>query len=151
MKTAVKNNTVKSNTRNANAKKNLAKLVESKKVVKKSKGQLKIEARIKQLEALKGQRSLTMQEIVYLENARIKLESRSISKVYNYLKNEMPMERRQAILGKKTFPTFKEFADKMPQKMLYSYFDGLRVLVKFNTKAKTQTKVQRQNKAEAKK
>lgn len=156
MSTTVKNNTKQkqqSATRTANrtANRQGRTAVATMKVVQKSKGQKKVEQRIKELEVIQSQRSLTTQELTWLENARIKLESRSISHVYKYLKNELPSERRKALLGKSTMPSFKEFAEKAPNKHLYSYWDGLRTLVKFNNAAKQQDRAVKQNKVTAKK
>jgi hypothetical protein len=146
-------------TKKANAEANKKAVAKLKRVPKKpvkSKGQLKTETRIQQLNDLSKNRALTTQELTWLFNAKIKLESRSISKVFNYLSKEYftsangKTELKQ-LTGRSTMPTFKQFAEKMPEKFLYSYFDGLRALAKFNKKAKTASKVKRQNKATAKK
>lgn len=114
----------------------------------KSGSQLKIEARIKGLLEIQATRALTMRELIYLANAEEKLESKTISRVYRELelKYKAGNERLLLMLGKGDFPTFKDWASKMPVKNQYSYYSGLECLAKFNNVAKTATKVQRQNK-----
>jgi hypothetical protein len=148
---------------NAEANKKAQSKLKSKQLPKKkvkSKGQLKREARVQQLTDMGKNRTLTTRELTWLFSADIYLESRSISSVYNFFKkyfanteenNNTGKDKLKQLTGKNTLPKFSDFADKMPDKFLFSYFDGLRVLAKFNKKAKTASKVKRQNKATAKK
>lgn len=114
----------------------------------KSKTQLAIETRIAVLEAKQLSESLTRQELLSLANAYEKLESKKISRVYREL--ELKIKAKDAtllsILGKAKFPTFKEWAAKMPEKFQYSYWDGLQCLSKFNKIAVTKSKAVKQNK-----
>jgi hypothetical protein len=118
------------------------------KIASKSASQEKIETRVKELLEIKATRPLTMRELIYLTNAEEKLESKTISRVYRelQLKYIAGNERILLMLGKSEFPTFKEWAEKMPVKYQYSFYSGLECLAKFNNVAKTATRVQRQNK-----
>lgn len=117
----------------------------------KSKGQIAIETRIQALEAKQLGEGLNRSELVYLANAYEKLECKSITRVYReiQLKFKAKDSTILAIIGKATFPDFKQWAELMPMKHQYSYFDGVRTLSKFNKIATTKGKVERQNKAVA--
>lgn len=117
----------------------------------KSKTQIAIEATITALELKQANESLTRQELIRLANAKEKLDCKKISRVYREieLKHKAKDSAILAIIGKAKFPTFKAWADKMPVKQLYSYWDGLQTLSKFNMIAVTKSKVVAQNKATA--
>jgi len=106
------------------------------------------------IETLNRKESLTQYEKVRKANAIYKVESRSLSKIHKELKTAEG-DLKQAIidvLGKKTFPTFPEFASKAKEgKEFFSIWDGLNMLSKFNVKAQQVKKAARQQKREAKK
>jgi hypothetical protein len=104
--------------------------------------------KVAKYEALKQMGTLTLTQLGYLANAKYKIESYGMSKIYKVV-CELP--ELTELLGNSALPTFKEFADKMPQKEKYSVYDGIRTLIKFNKASALATKVQRQNKATAKK
>lgn len=114
----------------------------------KSGSQLKIELRVAELTNKQLKQGLTKQELTWLANAEEKLESKTISRVYRELELKYKAKNDTIIrmVGASKFPTFKEWAEKMPIKSQYSYWDGVCCLVKFNKVATTATKVQRQNK-----
>jgi hypothetical protein len=109
---------------------------------------LTLQEKIAKYEGLKQQGTLTLTQLGYLANAKYKLESFGLSKIYKIV-CELPDLKE--LLGNSTLPTFKEFAEKMPIKDKYSVYDGIRNLIKFNKASATVTKVERQNKATAKK
>lgn len=117
----------------------------------KSKTQLAIEARIEMLTTKQAAEGLTRQELLSLANALEKLECKKISRVYREL--ELKVKAKDAvilsILGKAKFPTFKQWAERMPEKNQYSFWDGLQCLSKFNKVAVAKGKVAKQNKAVA--
>jgi hypothetical protein len=143
MKATVKNNSKKAST-------TTTKIVNVAKTLKdKSKGQLALEERINQLETKQATESLTRQELIVLVNAKEKLESKTITRVYRELELKYKAKDSNilAIIGKSEFPTFKVWAGKMPLKHMYSFWDGLQCLSKFNKVAVIKTKVAKQNKA----
>ena len=106
------------------------------------------------IETLNGKETLTQFEKVRKANAIYKVESRSLSKIYKDLKSaEGDLKEAIAdVLGKKTLPTFPEFASKAKEgKELFSIWDGLNMLSKFNLKAEHAKKAAKQQKREAKK
>lgn len=117
----------------------------------KSKGQIAVETRIQVLELKQLTEGLNRMELVYLANAYEKLECKSITRVYReiQLKFKANDSTILAIIGKAKFPDFKQWAELMPMKHQYSYFDGVRTLSKFNKIATTKGKVEKQNKAVA--
>lgn len=114
----------------------------------KSKKQVETEQRISILEAKQLKQTLTKQELTWLANAEEKLESKTITRVYRELELKYKAKNDTIVrmVGASKFPTFKEWAAKMPIKSQYSYWDGVCCLVKFNKVATTATKVERQNK-----
>jgi hypothetical protein len=147
-------------TRAANKAKNLAakeQTVESTATIieapKMSAGMAKTVARVAELTAKKEREGLTVQELTWLANAEEKMECKTLSRVYRELELKFKAKNQTIVelIGKSAFPTFKLWADKMPVKAAYSYYDGLQVIAKFNKAAALKTKVVRQNKAEAKK
>ena len=109
---------------------------------------LTLQEKIAKYEGLKQAGTLTLTQLGYLANAKYKLESFGLSKIYKIM-NELP--DLAELLGKSPMPTFKQFAEAMPVKDKYSVYDGIRNLIKFNKASATATKVERQNKATAKK
>jgi len=106
------------------------------------------------IETLNAKETLTQFEKVRKANAIYKVESRSLSQIYKVLKTA-DGDLKEAIadvLGKKTLPKFPEFASKAKEgKELFSIWDGLNMLSKFNKKAMQQKKAAKQQKREAKK
>jgi hypothetical protein len=106
------------------------------------------------IETLKVKETLTQFEKVRKANAIYKVESRCLSKIYKDLKSaEGDLKEAIAdVLGKKTLPTFPEFASKAKEgKELFSIWDGLNMLSKLNVKAQQAKKAANQQKREAKK
>jgi len=106
------------------------------------------------IETLKEKETLTQYEKVRKANAIYKVESRCLSKIYKDLKTaEGDLKEAIAdILGKKTLPTFPEFASKAKEgKELFSIWDRLNMLSKFNKKAMQQKKAAKQQVKESKK
>jgi hypothetical protein len=106
------------------------------------------------IEKLNAKETLTQFEKVRKANAIYKIESRCLSKIYKDLKNaEGDLKEAIAdVLGKKTLPNFAEFASKAKEgKELFSVWDGLNMLSKFNVKAEQLKKAEKQQKREAKK
>jgi hypothetical protein len=106
------------------------------------------------IETLNGKETLTQFEKVRKANAIYKIESRSLSKIYKDLRTaEGDLKEAIAdVLGKKTLPKFPEFASKAKEgKELFSIWDGLNMLSKFNVKAQHAKKAAKQQKREAKK
>jgi hypothetical protein len=106
------------------------------------------------IETLNGKETLTQFEKVRKANAIYKIESRSLSKIYKDLKTAEGdlKDAITDILGKKTLPNFAEFASKAREgKELFSVWDGLNMLSKFNVKAEQLKKAEKQQKREAKK
>lgn len=121
-----------------------------KKLVK-SKGHVKIEKRINDLKSIQGKRELTQQETGWKINAELKLVDRSLSQLYAYITKLMPKDMRTELLGDSKVPTFNEFKAKAPNKLLFSRFDSIRILGKFNKKAIAKARANKQSKATAKK
>lgn len=107
---------------------------------------------IKKLETKAKKESLTTFELKRLVNAKMYLENKSLSKVYKELSN--PNDEIKPLidkmLGKSKFPTFAQFKAKAKGEY-FSTWKGLTILCKFNLIANTKTKLERQNKAIAKK
>jgi hypothetical protein len=101
---------------------------------------------------LKEKQDKTSIELKSLINLMLQLEDKTASAVYNKLskaKGELK-EYINIALGKSKFPTYKDFVTELvkKEKQWYSNWDGINVLTSFNKVAKTNTKVQRQNKKE---
>jgi uncharacterized protein HemY len=84
------------------------------------------------VEKLTALESRNQYQAKLLLNAKFKIEQKSLSKLYK----EMQALDTSEILGKSKFPTFKEFAAKMPQKELFSMYECLSCLCKFNNAEK---------------
>lgn len=118
-----------------------------------SKAALKINATIESLKAKKETDGLTMTEYKRLINALYKVEDKTLSRVYKNLSKPTTDELAQLIkemLGRSKFPTFKAFAEAMPNRYYYSIWNGLNVLAKFNKLNATKVKAAKQNKETAK-
>ncbi len=112
--------------------------------VKVSKGQIKLELSIATLTAKKDK---TTHELIRLVNAKLKLENKSLSKVYKNLSKDVTTELAELIndiLGKAKLPSFKEFCEEMKEKATYSNYDGLLCLGRFNKIALTNAKLVKQ-------
>ena len=92
---------------------------------------------------LESKENKTTFDFVRLANVTDKLENKSISKVYSEVTNSIYIVN---ILGTNLIPSFAEFREKLPNKDFYSNFDGYKAMAKFNLKATTIKKVERQNK-----
>ena len=119
-------------------------------VVKLSRAE-KLKATIEKYESKKATSTLTLQELKYLLNAKMTLEDKSPSAVFNKLcKNAIGeiAELVKEALGKSKMPDYKAFITELTakNKVMYSNWDGINVLAKFNKAAAIQTKVQSQNK-----
>ena len=113
----------------------------------------KLEA-IRNLEAKAKSERLTMYELKRLINAKMHIENKSLSKIHREL--QKPSKELKPLisemLGKNKFPTFNEFKEKAKNKGQYfSTWKGLTILCEFNKSAKLGSKLERQNKAIAKK
>ena len=87
---------------------------------------------------------------VRLANQLFKIENRSLSKIYNELKNSSGdiAKAVSEVLGKSSFPTFKAFKDEAKDgQQFFSIYAGLMMLKKFNKAAKQVARAKRQNKA----
>lgn len=90
----------------------------------------------------------TSLDFARLANAEQRIEDKTASKVYKVVTSSKYLND---ILGGADVPTFKQFIEKLPQKLTYSNYDGFMCLRKFNTSETLAKKVARQNKATAKK
>jgi hypothetical protein len=97
---------------------------------------------------LKNKEQKTTFDFVKLANVTDKIENKTASKVY---KNCISNPEIKNIVGSNKVPTFAEFLTKLPVKQSYSNWIGYLTLAKFNTKNELKKKIDRQNKAEAKK
>jgi len=112
--------------------------------MQKSKMQIKLELTIK---SLTEKENKTTNDLVRLTNAKLKLEDKSLSKVYKNLTKNVSEDLKpliNQILGKAKMPTFEEFSKEMPKKASYSNYSGLQCLARFNKAAKLATKVEKQ-------
>lgn len=108
------------------------------------------------LDALKTKQQaegLNLAELKSLVNTLIMLEDKSPSAVYNRLnktKGEIA-DNVKLVLGKSKMPSYAEFLAEITKKpkALYSTWDGINVLARFNKLAVTKTKVESQNKKTA--
>jgi len=106
--------------------------------------------RLGELKAKKENEGLNISELKSLVNTLMTIEDKSPSAVYNRLtkaKGEIA-ENVKLVLGKSPMPTYVQFLEEMTKKnkALYSNWDGISVLAKFNKLAQTATKVEKQNK-----
>lgn len=103
------------------------------------------------IQTLKGKKDKSSFDWVRLTNANDKLENKSLSNVFKKVK-ELNETQKAGILGKSKFPTFKDFKDVAKDgKNLFSFYDGLMMLRKFNKVETIKTKVKRQNANQLKK
>lgn len=132
------------------------------KIVEPSKTLVRAKANIEYLSAIEV-RSLS--ESKRLLSSISKVDKMSASRVYEYAfnvlnglvggSNAVQMQTvAQELLGTSEtskFPTFKTFSAELPVKFAYSEADGWNVLAKLNKSAQLADKIDRQNKATAKK
>jgi len=103
------------------------------------------------IQTLKGKKEKSSFDWVRLTNAIDKIENRTLSNVFKKVKN-LTESQKIGILGKSKFPTFKEFQNVAKEgKTLFSFYDGLMMLRKFNKAEATKRKVKRQNAQQTKK
>ena len=116
------------------------------------KGKAKKLATLKVLQAKKVKTEFERQRII---NILVFFDNRNLSQVYKMLtKSENPaiVQEVELMLGKSEMPSFKLFKAKAKQgKTEFTVWDGLQMLRKFNKVEQTKKRVQRQNKAQAKK
>jgi len=116
------------------------------------KGKAKKLATLKVLQAKKVKTEFERQRII---NILVFFDNRNLSQVYKMLtKSENPaiMDEVNQMLGKSEMPSFKAFKAKAKEgKTEFTVWDGLQMLRKFNKVVQTAKRVQRQNKAQAKK
>lgn len=126
------------------------KVVESNKLTAFDKKMLRLEA-LKQKQQNEG---LNLAELKSLVNTLLMLEDKKPSAVYNKLaraKSGEIADNVKLILGKSKMPMYAEFVTELTRKpkAMYSVWDGINVLAKFNKLAVTKTKVEAQNKKTA--
>ena len=134
---------------------NTAKKVTTTKVVNANKLS-SFDKKMMRLDALKTKQQaegLNLAELKSLVNTLIMLEDKSPSAVYNRLnktKGEIA-DNVKLVLGKSKMPSYAEFLEEITKKpkALYSTWDGINVLARFNKLAVTKTKVEAQNKKTA--
>jgi hypothetical protein len=131
------------------AKKTTTKVVDGNKLTAFDKKMMRLEA-LKQKQKNGG---LNLAELKSLVNTLIMLEDKKPSAVYNRLnktKGEIA-DNVKLVLGKSKMPSYLEFLAEITKKpkALYSTWDGINVLAKFNKLAVTKTKVETQNKKTA--
>lgn len=109
--------------------------------------------RLGELKAKKEKEGLNLSELKSLVNTLIMLEDKSPSAVFNRLtkaKGEIA-ENVKLVLGKSAMPSYNEFLAELTKKnkALYSTWDGINVLAKFNKAVQLKTKAEKQNKVVA--
>ncbi len=103
------------------------------------------------IQTLKGKKQKSSFDWVRLTNATDKLENKSLSNVFKKVK-ELSETQKSGILGKSKFPDFKDFKDVAKEgKNLFSFYEGLMMLRKFNKVETIKTRVKRQNANQLKK
>jgi hypothetical protein len=131
------------------AKKTTTKVVDGNKLTAFDKKMMRLEA-LKQKQKNGG---LNLAELKSLVNTLIMLEDKSPSAVYNRLNKAQGeiADNVKLVLGKSKMPSYIEFLAEITKKpkALYSTWDGINVLAKFNKLAVTKTKVEAQNKKTA--
>jgi hypothetical protein len=134
---------------------NTAKKVTTTKVVNATKLS-SFDKKMMRLDALKTKQQaegLNLAELKSLVNTLIMLEDKSPSAVYNRLNKAQGeiADNVKLVLGKSKMPSYAEFLEEITRKpkALYSTWDGINVLAKFNKLAVTKTKVEAQNKKTA--
>ena len=109
--------------------------------------------RLGELKAKKESEGLNLSELKSLVNTLLMLEDKNPSQLYNKLskaKGEIAANVK-LMLGKSPMPSYIEFLAELTKKNkpLYSNWDGINVLAKFNKVAQTKTKAEKQNKVVA--
>lgn len=141
--------TTQNKTMKAAAKKTTTKVVEAAKLSSFDKKMMRLDA----LKTKQQAEGLNLAELKSLVNTLIMLEDKSPSAVYNRLnkaKGEIATNVK-LVLGKSKMPSYLEFLAEITKKpkALYSTWDGINVLARFNKLAVTKTKVEAQNKKTA--
>ena len=137
-------------TQNKTAKKvTTTKIVEATKLSTFDKKMMRLDA----LKTKQQSEGLNLAELKSLVNTLIMLEDKSPSAVYNRLNKAQGeiADNVKLVLGKSKMPSYIEFLAEITKKpkALYSTWDGINVLAKFNKLAVTKTKVEAQNKKTA--
>jgi hypothetical protein len=109
--------------------------------------------RLGELQAKQKSEALNIAELKSLVNTLLMLEDKNPSQLYNKLskaKGEIAANVK-LMLGKSPMPSYIEFLAELTKKNkpLYSNWDGINVLAKFNKVAQTKTKAEKQNKVVA--
>ena len=109
--------------------------------------------RLGELQAKQKSEALNIAELKSLVNTLLMLEDKNPSQLYNKLskaKGEIAANVK-LMLGKSPMPSYIEFLAELTKKNkpLYSNWDGIKVLAKFNKVAQTKTKAEKQNKVVA--
>ena len=109
--------------------------------------------RLGELQAKQKSEALNIVELKSLVNTLLMLEDKNPSQLYNKLskaKGEIAANVK-LMLGKSPMPSYIEFLAELTKKNkpLYSNWDGINVLAKFNKVAQTKTKAEKQNKVVA--
>lgn len=109
--------------------------------------------RLGELQAKQKSEALNIAELKSLVNTLLMLEDKNPSQLYNKLskaKGEIAANVK-LMLGKSPMPKYVEFLAELTKKNkpLYSNWDGINVLAKFNKVAQTKTKAEKQNKVVA--
>lgn len=142
MKTTVKNTAKKATA-------TTTKITEAVKLSKLDKKLLKL-AQLKEKEEKEG---LNLSEIKIYLNTLMMLEDKKPSKIYNNLSKDKGeiADKVKLALGKSPMPTYAQFLEEITKKNkpLYSNWDGINVLAKFNKAAQLKTKAEKQNKVVA--
>lgn len=137
-------------TQNKTAKKvTTTKIVEATKLSTFDKKMMRLDA----LKTKQQNEGLNLAELKSLVNTLIMLEDKSPSAVYNRLNKAQGeiADNVKLVLGKSKMPSYIEFLAEITKKpkALYSTWDGINVLARFNKLAVTKTKVEAQNKKTA--
>jgi membrane protein involved in colicin uptake len=120
----------------------------NKRIEAKAKAQAKQVELNEKLEALKSNAKSSF-DFVKLANLTDKIEDKTLSAIFKKVTQSAYIID---ICGSaENVPTFNQFKDKAPQKVFFSNWDGYMILRKFNAKELLTSKVERQNKAVAKK
>jgi hypothetical protein len=109
--------------------------------------------RLGELQAKQKSEALNIVELKSLVNTLLMLEDKNPSQLYNKLskaKGEIAANVK-LMLGKSPMPKYVDFLAELTKKNkpLYSNWDGINVLAKFNKVAQTKTKAEKQNKVVA--
>lgn len=131
------------------AKKTTTKVVDAAKLSSFDKKMMRLDA----LKTKQQAEGLNLAELKSLVNTLIMLEDKSPSAVYNRLNKAQGeiADNVKLVLGKSKMPSYLEFLAEITKKpkAMYSVWDGINVLARFNKLAVTKTKVEAQNKKTA--